>query len=306
MSITVFGSINIDVTAYAERIPAIGETLHGTAYKTGLGGKGANQAVAAARLGVDTAFVGRVGGDGFADEAARQIAGYGVDASLLLRDKDAATGIAVIGVDAKGQNVIWVIAGANGRLDQSDVVRASTRLKSSKVLLLQIEVPLKASLAAAATTRTGGGIVVFDPAPVPPSGVPKEVYAAVDVITPNEVETGMLLGSTPRSADDALAAAQALRNRGTKTAIVKMGALGAAYSGPEGEEFVPAFKVKAIDTVAAGDCFNGGLAAGLARGLPLGEAVRMASATGALATTRQGSAEAAPAAAEVEALLKSA
>lgn len=306
MSIIVFGSINIDVTAYAERIPAIGETLHGTAYKTGLGGKGANQAVAAARLGVPTAFVGRVGGDGFADEAASQIAGYGVDASLLLRDKDAATGIAVIGVDAKGQNVIWVIAGANGRLDQSDVERASQRLKSSRVLLLQIEVPLKASLAAAATIRAGGGIVVFDPAPVPPSGVPNDVYAAVDVITPNEVETGMLLGDTPKTADDAIAAARALRAHGTKTAIVKMGALGCAYASPEGEAFVPAFKVKAIDTVAAGDCFNGGLAAGLAHGLPLAEAVRMASVTGALATTRQGSAEAAPSGAEVEHMLKGA
>ena len=306
MSITVFGSINIDVTAYAERIPAIGETLHGTAYKTGLGGKGANQAVAAARLGVDTAFVGRVGGDGFADEAAKQVAGYGVDASLLLRDRDAATGIAVIGVDAKGRNVIWVIAGANGRLDDSDVERASARLKASKVLLLQIEVPLKASLAAAAKIRAGGGVVVFDPAPVPPSGVPDEVYAAIDIITPNEVETGMLLGETPKTADDALAAARALRVRGTKTAIVKMGALGAAYSGPQGEAFVPAFKVRAIDTVAAGDCFNGGLAVGLSRGLSLADSVRMASATGGLATTKQGSAEAAPSLAEVEALLKNA
>ena len=305
MSITVFGSINIDVTAYAERIPAIGETLHGTAYKTGLGGKGANQAVAAARLGVSTAFVGRVGGDGFGAEAARQIAAYGVDASLLMRDADAATGIAVIGVDAKGQNVIWVIAGANARLDQTDVDRATTRLKSSKVLLLQIEVPLEASLAAAAATRSGGGAVVFDPAPVPPSGIPKETYAAVDIITPNEVETGMLLGSTPRTAEDALAAARALRARGTRIAIVKMGALGCAYASAEGEAFVPAYKVEAIDTVAAGDCFNGGLAVGLARGLPLMQAVRMASATGALATTRQGSAGAAPSATEVEQLLVS-
>jgi ribokinase len=305
MTVTVFGSINMDVTAYAERIPAIGETLHGTAYKTGLGGKGANQAVAAARLGIETAFVGRVGGDSFADAVAKEIAGYGVDASLLLRDSAAATGIAVIGVDAKGQNVIWVIAGANARLDSSDVERASTRLKSSKVLLLQVEVPLRASLTAATVTRAGGGTVVFDPAPVPPGGLPTETYAAVDIITPNEVETGMLLGQTPKTADDALAAARALRTRGTKSAIVKMGALGAAYSSPDGEAVVPAFKVQAIDTVAAGDCFNGGLAVGLARGLPLADAVRLASATGALATTRQGSAQAAPSLAAVEALLKS-
>jgi ribokinase len=303
MSVTVFGSINIDVTAYAERIPVIGETLHGTAYKTGLGGKGANQAVAAARLGMPTAFVGRIGGDGFGIEAARLIADYGVDAGHLVTEEKAATGIAVIGVDAQGQNVIWVIAGANGRLDQSDVANASARLGASKVLLLQIEVPLSASLAAAAVTRAGGGTVVFDPAPVPPTGVPTETYAAIDIITPNEVETGMLLGTTPKTSEDALAAARQLRRRGIKTAIVKMGALGAAYSGPEGEAFVPAFKVKAIDTVAAGDCFNGGLAAGLARGLSLSDSVRMASATGALATTKQGSAEAAPSLAEVERFL---
>jgi ribokinase len=304
MSVTVFGSINIDVTAYAERIPAIGETLHGTAYKTGLGGKGANQAVATARLGAPTAFVGRIGGDGFANEAAKQIAAYGVDASMLFRDKEAATGIAVIGVDAKGQNVIWVIAGANGRLDQTDVERARTQLAASQVLLLQIEVPLASSLAAAAVTRANGGLVVFDPAPVPPGGVSSDAYRAVDIITPNEIETGMLLGQTPRTVEDAVAAARALRARGTPSAVVKMGALGAAYSSPDGEAFVPAFKVTATDTVAAGDSFNGGLAVGLTRRLSFAEAVRMASATGALATTKQGSAEAAPSLTEVEALLK--
>lgn len=303
MTITVFGSINMDVTAYAERIPSVGETLHGTAYKTGLGGKGGNQAVAPARLGVPASMVGRIGGDGFGAEAERLMAGYGVDIGLVLRDKESATGIAVIAVDAKGQNIILVIAGANARVDGSDVERARTRLAASKVLMLQLEVPLAASLAAAAVTRSAGGAVILDPAPVPPSGLPEDVYAAVDILTPNEVEAGMLTGATPKTADDALAAARALRMRGTRTAIVKMGALGCAYASAREEAFVPAFKVEAIDTVAAGDCFNGGLAVGLARGLPLAEAVRMASATGALATTKRGAAEAAPTLAEVKALL---
>lgn len=303
MTITVFGSINMDVIAYAERIPAPGETLHGTAYQTGLGGKGGNQAVAAARLGQPASMIGRIGGDGFGAEAEKLMAGYGVAMDLVLRDKDSATGIALIAVDATGQNIILVIAGANARVDASDVARAHTRLAASKVLLLQLEVPLAASLAAAAVTRAGGGTVVLDPAPVPPSVLPKDAYAAIDIITPNEVEAGMLTGATPRMADDALAAARALRTRGVPTAIVKMGALGAAYASADGEAFVPAFKVEAIDTVAAGDCFNGGLAVGLARGLPLADAVRMASATGALATTKRGAAAAAPALAEVERLL---
>lgn len=303
MAITVFGSINMDVTAYAERIPSVGETLHGTAYKTGLGGKGGNQAVAAARLGLSTYMVGRIGGDGFGAEAEKLMAGYGVAMDLVLRDTDSATGIAVIAVDAKGQNIILVIAGANARVDARDVERADARLAASKVLLLQLEVPLAASLAAAAITRAGGGTVILDPAPVPATGLPNDAYAAIDIITPNEVEAGMLTGATPRTADDALAAARALRARGVPTAIVKMGALGAAYASPDGEAFLPAFKVDAIDTVAAGDCFNGGLAVGLARGLSLAEAVRMASATGALATTKRGAAEAAPSLAEVERLL---
>lgn len=305
MSITVFGSINMDVTAYAERIPALGETLHGTAYKTGLGGKGGNQAVAAAQLGVPTRMIGRIGSDGFGAEASRLIAGYGVATDLVRRDEAAATGIAVIAVDAKGQNIILVIAGANAEVDQSDVDRARTQLAASRVLMLQLEVPFSASLAAATVTRVGGGTVILDPAPVPTGGLPKEAYAAIDIITPNEVEAGMLTGATPRTLDDARAAARALRDRGAKIAIVKMGALGAAYAGAEGEAFVPAFKVAAIDTVAAGDCFNGGLAAALTRGLPLPEAVRWAAATGALATTRRGAAEAAPSLAEVERLLQS-
>lgn len=304
MTITVFGSINMDVTAYADRIPAAGETLHGNAYKTGLGGKGGNQAVAAARLGEPTHMAGRIGGDGFSAEAERLMAGYGVAMDLVTRDKDSATGIAMIAVDAKGQNIILVIAGANARVDGSDVQRARPVLAASKVLMLQLEVPLTASLAAAAVTRTAGGTVILDPAPVPPSGLPGDVYVAIDILTPNEVEAGMLLGATPRTAADALAAARALRARGPRIAIVKMGSLGAAYASAEGDAFVPAFKVEAIDTVAAGDCFNGGLAVGLARGAPLADAVRMASAAGALATTKRGAAEAAPSLAEVERLLR--
>lgn len=302
MSIAVFGSINVDVTAYAERLPKPGETVHGTSYLTGLGGKGANQAAAAARLGAGVAMIGRVGTDSFGALARAELASFGVSLAHVADDA-AGTGIAIIGVDARGENVITVIAGANGAMGGADAVRAGPALDRAKVLLLQLEVPLTGALAAAARVRAGGGAVVLDPAPAPPTGLAPEVYAAVDILTPNESETGALTGTTPTNPAEGLAAAKALRARGLKAAIVKLGAQGVCVASADGERHIPAFRVTTIDTVAAGDCFNGGLAFALSRGEPLTEAVRFAAACGALSTTKKGAAASAPTLAEVEALL---
>ncbi len=303
MSIAVFGSVNVDVTAYAERLPKPGETIHGTSYLTGLGGKGANQAAAAARLGSQVAMIGRIGTDGFGELARRELAAFGVELEHLLADAGSATGIAVIGVDARGENVITVIAGANHDVSSTDSARAATVLDHAKVLLLQLEVPVAANIAAAARVRAGGGMVVLDPAPAPAGGLPAELIAAVDIITPNETETAALTGSAPGNPAEGLAAARALKARGLTAAIVKLGRQGACVSGPDGDHHILPFAVTAIDTVAAGDCFNGGLAHALERGLPMREAVRFACACGALATTKKGAAAAAPTLAEVEALL---
>lgn len=306
MTIAVFGSINMDVTAYMERLPKPGETLHGKDYKLGLGGKGANQAVAARKLGSDVRFICRLGNDDFAKPAERELASYGVDLSLVARDVAGATGIAIINVGEGGENFISLVAGSNMNMDLTDVERAQPALAAAKVLLLQLETPLAASLAAAAIVRAHGGIVILDPAPAPKEGLSADVLRAVDVVTPNETEAGLILGWQPQSQDEGLQAAIELRSRGAGTAVVKLGARGVAVAAEGVAEIIPAFKVTAIDTVAAGDSFNGGLAHALEQGMPITAALRFAAACGALSTTRRGASAAAPEKDEVEAFLASA
>ena len=303
MTVCVFGSINMDITAYMDHLPKPGETLHGRDYNFGLGGKGANQAAAVRKLGSDVRFICRVGPDDFAVSARRELESYGIDTALVGDDPAGATGLALINVGENAENSISLIAGSNMRLDASDVERGRAALETAAVLLLQIEVPLAASLKAAAVARAGGATVIFDPAPVPPGGLPLEVLKQVDIVTPNETETGQILGWVPSGLEEGLKAARELRGHGVPTAIVKLGARGLAVASEGVELIVPAFKVMPIDTVAAGDSFNGGLAHALEQGKPLAEAVRYAAACGALSTTKKGSAAAAPTKAEVEAFL---
>jgi ribokinase len=303
MTVAVFGSINMDVTAYMERLPKPGETLHGLGYTIGLGGKGANQAVAARKLGSKVHFIARTGADAFGEAARRDLSSFGLSLDLVARDEKGATGIAIINVGQGGENCISVIGGVNLALGEQDVERGRAALEAAKVLLLQLEVPLEASLSAAKIVRRAGGMVVLDPAPAPKAKLPREVLAAIDVLTPNETEAAGILGWTPSSRDDGLKAARDLRGAGVPLAIVKLGCKGAAVASREGENFIEPFKVEAVDTVAAGDSFNGGLAHALERGLPLFEAVRFASACGALSTTRKGASAAAPTRAEVDSLL---
>jgi len=304
MSIVVLGSINVDIAAYAARLPRPGETVHGSSYAVTLGGKGANQAVAAARLGGKVRLVGRVGDDAFAQTALSGLSSFGIDTDLVWRDPESLTGIAVIGVDDAGENAITVIAGANLSLDESDVERARAALAGAAVVMLQLETPPSISYIAADIARSAGARVLFDPAPAPYDGLGADLYRRVDILTPNEVETEALVGFRPSSAADALRACRLLRDRGVGTAIVKLGANGACVSGPEAEGFVPPFKVRSLDSVAAGDCFNGGLAYALDKGFPMADAARFAAACGALSTTRRGAAVSAPTLAEVEALLR--
>jgi ribokinase len=303
MGIAVLGSINMDVIAYLDRLPKPGETLHGTSYKIGLGGKGANQAVAIRKLGGDLCFIGRTGADSFGEAARAELSSYDVDLAYVRSDENAATGIAIIKVGEGGQNMISVVAGANAVVDESDVSQGRAELAAARVLLLQLEVPLAASLAAAKVVRAAGGTVILDPAPAPRKALPPEVFAAIDLVTPNESETAGILGWQPESSDDGLRAARELRGKGFRTAIVKLGARGVVFSAPSAEGFVPPFAVDAIDTVAAGDTFNGGLAVAIDEGKPLAEAVRFAAACGALSTTKKGASAAAPTRSEVDAFL---
>lgn len=305
MSIVTFGSVNVDIVAYCQRLPCPGETVHGDRYVMALGGKGANQAVAVARLGGESSLIGRIGADAFGDMARKRLSEFGVSIATVETDPVNPTGIAAIGVDAAAENCITVIGGANMAVDESDVGRAALVLGKAKVLLLQLETPLRAGLAAAARTRAGGGLVILDPAPAPVDGLPREVFPQVDVMTPNETETEALVGVRPSDPKQAAEAARKLNDCGLPIAVVKMGARGVYVRGRGVEGFMPCFKVVAVDTVAAGDCFNGGLAYALARGDGLMDAVRFAAACGAMATTRPGASDAAPTLAEVEALMAS-
>ncbi|MDP9138075.1 MAG: ribokinase [Pseudomonadota bacterium] len=306
MTVVVFGSINIDVTAYSERLPRPGETLHGDRHVLGLGGKGANQAAAAGRLGAPTSLIGRVGSDPFGAEARRLLADYGIGEKAILIDDEHGTGIAIIHVEPSGENAITIIGGANLAMDTTDVERGRSVLEAAKVLLLQLEVPLAASLRAAACARAAGARVIFDPAPAPTSELVPAILAAADIITPNEIETEALCGVRPDDTDSAVQAALLLHGLGAATVLVKLGAKGVLVSTPKTHSLIPAFAVRPVDTVAAGDCFNGGLAFALARGDDLFAAARFAAACGALATTRYGAAAAAPTLSEVDRFVRGA
>jgi ribokinase len=302
MDVLAFGSISMDLTTYVPKLPRLGETLRGSAYITVPGGKGDNQAVAAARMGAKTAFIGRVGDDQFGEEVIRIVGAEKVDVSGLIKDPDYDTGLAVISVDDHADNAIIIISGANMAMDESDIRRAEKTMEAVKVVLLQLEISAAISIAAAKKAKEKGALVVFDPAPA--AQLPDGAFQFFDIITPNEIETEALVGFYPADRQKAAAAAKMLRERGAGTAIIKMGAQGVYFEGPDQSGFIPAFKVEAIDTVAAGDAFNGGLAAALVEGLPLTEAVRWAAAAGAIATTKKGAMPAMPFRAEVLALLE--
>lgn len=306
MTVAVFGSINMDLVARTPRLPAPAETITGHEFFTAPGGKGANQAVAAARLGVSTKMFGRVGGDSFGQELLQHLQTIGVDTSGVFIDDGVASGVAIIAVDDQAQNNIIVIPGANGCLDQSDVRRFEAALDSVEALLLQLETPLEITAAAARLARQKDVTVILDPAPA--QNLPAELYQLIDIMTPNEVEAGHMVGFPVKNEQDAARAADKLLERGVKIVIIKLGALGVFYatpdeSGAKNQSFTPAFKVQAVDTVAAGDAFNGGLAAALVEGHTLATAVRWGAAAGALSTTKAGAQPSMPSRAEFEAFL---
>ncbi len=301
MSIVALGSINMDLTAYVPRLPAPGETLFGSSFITVPGGKGFNQAVAAGRLGADTQFIGRVGEDAFGKAVIDLIADEPIDISGIVVDSVRGTGLAIINVDHQAENSIIVISGANMAHDGREVARCRAALQTAKVLLLQLESPLETSLAAARAAREAGALVLLDPAPA--KSLPAEAYRLCHMLTPNELETEVLVGIRPTNQDEAAQAASILRQRGVETAVIKLGAQGVYYQSAQESGFVEPFPVKAIDTVAAGDAFNGGLAVALAEQRPLAEAIRWGAAAGALATTKAGASSAMPTRTELMKLL---
>ena len=287
MTIIVFGSINIDLVGKTPRLPLPGETIIGSNFLTVGGGKGANQAVAAARLGASTHMIGRVGNDKFAEELLANLQFYGLNTDNILIDKNTHSGVAIIAVEDSGQNNIIVIPGANNHIGEAELERLEKLLTDATTLLLQLEIPLEVVQRAAFLACEAGVRVILDPAPAR-SDLPIDLYPLIDIITPNEVEASQLVGFPVNNPETAILAAKELQQRGVKNAIVKLGDRGVVAVTADETLFLPAFAVDAIDTVAAGDAFNGGLAAALDAGLSLSEAVVWGAAAGALCVTKMG------------------
>lgn len=302
MSIVVFGSINMDLVSRLPHLPAPGETLRGSDFFTALGGKGANQAAACARLGAITVMIGRVGGDEFGSSLRAGLENLGVDVTGVTTSPGP-SGVAVIHVDDRGENSIVIIPGANGKVGELDLKRLDLALIRADILLMQLEIPLEVVIAAARMARARGVRVILDPAPA--SSLPDDLYTLTDLLTPNETECATLVGFQVIDLPSAEQAARILLKRGVRQVVIKMGERGAYLHDGRSGELVSGFLVKAVDTTAAGDAFNGALAVALGKDLVLREAVWFANAAGAISTTRLGAQPSMPTAAEVEEFLKS-
>ncbi len=293
--IVVIGSINMDLVVRCPRHPRPGETVLGSDFDTYPGGKGANQAVAAARAAgsgpgsLAVAMLGRVGDDGFGRTLLQGMADAGVAVEGVRVDPDHPTGVAVITVDASGENAIVVAPGANGYVSAADVEAAAPLIAGARFVLLQLEIPLPAVARAVQLARQAGVGVLLDPAPAPPAPLPGDLLAGVEVVTPNEGEAEALTGVAAGDTAGAMAAARALLDRGCRRALVTLGARGAVLAvAGDGPRLIPGFKVRAVDATGAGDAFSGALAVALAEGRNWEQAVRFAHAAAALAVTRRG------------------
>jgi ribokinase len=290
--IVVVGSFMMDLVVRAPRRPAKGETLVGTDFGIFPGGKGFNQAVAAARLGADVTMVGRIGQDMFGDLFMEALQAEGIDTRFVIRDAEAGTGVGTPVVDADGDNSIVIIPRANMRLTPEDVDQAADVIRGADVLMLQLEVPIPASQRAAAIASAANTKVLLNPAPAAP--MPPEFVALADVIAPNETEATMITGLAVEGEHGPRAVADALRRAGCKAIVVTLGSRGAWVAADSQHLLIPAFEVDVVDTTAAGDAFCAGLAVALAEGRTLQEAARSGNGAGALATTVAGTSPAMP------------
>ena len=300
-TILVVGSSNTDLIIKAARIPRPGETILGGEFVRAAGGKGANQAVAAARAGGTVTFIARVGRDVNGDQAVAGFAADGINVKHVIRDPTRPSGVALILVDQSGENSIAVASGANDKLSPADVRRAKGAFRGSRVVLLQLETPLPAVVAAAALAAAAGVRLVLNPAPARP--LPAQLLKRIYLLTPNESEAELLTGVKVTNEATAANAAAKLLARGVQNVIITMGSRGAFVAGKNLRQLIPGFKVRAVDATGAGDVFNGAIVVALAEDRALLEAARFASAAAAISVTRFGAQPSAPTRQEIEAVL---
>ncbi|OTA19078.1 ribokinase [Xenorhabdus beddingii] len=300
--LVVMGSINADHILNLESFPLPGETVKGKQYRVAFGGKGANQAVAAGRCGADITFIACVGQDDIGERIRQQLVKDNVKTSSIEIIEGETTGVALIFVNQQGENVIAISAGANGVLTPDYFLRYEQVVKEADALLLQLETPLETVQLAAETAKQHHAKVILNPAPA--QKISEQLLSLVDIITPNETEAECLTGIAVKDAAGAEKASQALHNKGIETVIITLGGRGVWLSekGKKGK-IVPGFKVEAIDTIAAGDTFNGALITGLLEGKEMLTAIRFAHAAAAIAVTREGAQPAIPWRNEIDAFL---
>ena len=297
--IIVVGSSNVDLTVRVRRLPLPGETIRGATLLRTNGGKGANQAVAAARLGADVVFITCLGNDASGGMLSAQFAADGIDTSCI-KLSATPTGTALIFVDDNAENCIAVAPGSNNDLLPADIDAARSTMEGASYLLVQLVIPMPTVVRAVELAHSLGIKTIMNPAPMNP--VPEDLFSRIWLITPNQTEAEQLTGVHVESEDDAARAAEVLFAKGVKNVIVTLGSKGSLVCTPEGREFVPSRKVKAIDTTGAGDGYNGALVAALSQGKSLIEAARIATLASSIAVTRMGAQTSAPYANEIESL----
>ncbi|WP_226572703.1 ribokinase [Mangrovibacter yixingensis] len=284
--LVVLGSINADHILNLAQFPTPGETVTGQHYQVAFGGKGANQAVAAGRSGANISFIACVGGDDIGQQVRQQLASDNIDVSPVDSVDGESTGVALIFVNQEGENVIGIHAGANSALTPERVEKHNTLIASASALLMQLESPVESVLTAARIAHQNDTTVILNPAPACP--LSDELLALVDIITPNETEAEKLTGIRVETEADASKAAQKLHEKGIGIVMITMGSRGVWVSDGSINERIAGFKVKAVDTIAAGDTFNGALVTALIEGKQLQDAIRFGHAAAAIAVTRKG------------------
>lgn len=304
--ILVVGSINLDLVASVDRIPRTGETVTGKSFQTFFGGKGANQAVGAARLGQPVSMIGRLGDDEFGRRLRRGLSDAGVGVAAVKNTPGVSSGAALISVEAEGRNTIVVIPGANGKVTSDDLEKELRRIRSAAIILTQLEIPLETVEFLAEMAARCRVPLMLDPAPARKLG--GSLLKKIAWLTPNETEACVLCGIEPGKLKPRNAGnyARVLLENGPRNVIIKMGSQGAYMAGADvaASQWVPAFEVQAVDSTAAGDAFNAGLAVALTKGEPALEAARFASAVAALSVTRLGAQPSMPKASEVRKFLR--
>ncbi|MBU1329792.1 MAG: ribokinase [Gammaproteobacteria bacterium] len=304
-NILVIGSLNMDLVVRAPRLPLPGETLSGEQFATVPGGKGANQAVAAARLGARVAMLGCLGDDAYSTQLRAGLAAEGIDHSGVTSLPGRASGVALIVVGADSQNAIVVVAGSNAELDAAHLARFDASLQNADIVICQLEVPLATVGVALQRAHALGKTVILNPAPAV-GPLPADWLSCIDYLIPNESEAAALSGLPVSSQAEAGLAAQQLLAAGARRVLVTLGAAGVLHATPAGLQHFPAQAIQAVDTTAAGDTFVGGFAAALAQGLDEAEAIRFGQAAAALSVTRAGAQPSIPHLAEVQARLDAA